>query len=99
LDARHFRRTERVATRFDSWNAAGHCAKEDRFEGGNLQKFSLASGKGTQEQPFLPSNTTEELGQLTSRPGIPNEVFAHPSPHCQLVSKHSIPARCLFGVE
>jgi hypothetical protein len=55
-----------MATRFDSWNLAGLRKKEDRFEGGNLQKFSLASGKGTQEQPFPLSNTTEELGQLTS---------------------------------
>ena len=50
LGACHFRERKRVATRFDSWNAAGQCAKENRFEGGNLQEFNLAIGKGTLQQ-------------------------------------------------
>jgi len=50
-----------VATRFDSWNAAGQCAKENRFEGGNLQEFSPQSGTGTQQQAFPLSNAAEDL--------------------------------------
>ena len=47
LDARHFRRRERVATRFDSWNAARQRTKENRSKGGNLQEFSFPIGTGT----------------------------------------------------
>jgi hypothetical protein len=39
-----------MATRFDSRNVAGQYTKENRFKGGNLQKFSLAIGKGTLQQ-------------------------------------------------
>ena len=78
LDARRFRRRERMATRFDSWNVAGQCAKENRFEGGNLQEFSLAIRKGTQQQPFPLSNATEELDQLT-RPDTGSPTFRYPA--------------------
>jgi hypothetical protein len=64
LDARHFRRRERVATRSDSWNVAGQCTKENRFESRSLSKLSLATGKGPQ-RVFQSSNAKEELGQLT----------------------------------
>jgi Bacteriophage Lambda NinG protein len=57
LDARHFRRRERMATRFDSRNVAGQCTKENRFKGGNLQKFSLAIGKGTLQLVQLSSQS------------------------------------------
>jgi hypothetical protein len=53
-----------VAARFDYRHVAGHCTKEDRFEGGNPSKFSLATGKGTQRF-FQFSDSTETLGQLT----------------------------------
>jgi hypothetical protein len=65
LDARHFRRRECLATRFDSRNIAGHCTKENRLKGGD-QEFSLAIGTGTQQQRLPPSNVTQELDQLTS---------------------------------
>jgi hypothetical protein len=54
-----------MATGFDSRNVAGHCTKENRFKGGN-QEFRLAIGTGIQQQPFPPSNVTQELDQLTS---------------------------------
>jgi hypothetical protein len=57
-----------MATRFDSRNVASQCAKEDRFKGGN-QEFRLVAGNGTQYQPFLLSNVTQELDQLTSPTG------------------------------
>ena len=66
LDARLLRWRECVATCFDFWNIAGQCAKENRFEGGDLQEFSVASGKGTQQPPFPFSGADEELDQLTS---------------------------------
>jgi hypothetical protein len=66
LDACLLRWRECVATCFDFWNIAGQCAKENRFEGGDLQEFSVASGKGTQQPPFPFSGADEELDQLTS---------------------------------
>ena len=56
-----------MATRFDSRNLAGRCTKENRFKGGN-QEFTLATGIGARQQPFPPSNVTQELDQLTSPP-------------------------------
>jgi hypothetical protein len=55
-----------MATRFDSWNAAGQRTEENRFEGGNLQKFSLAIDTGIQQQPFPLYDVPQELDQLTS---------------------------------
>jgi hypothetical protein len=78
LDACRFRRRERVATRFDSRNAAGQCSKEDRFKGGNFQGFILAIRKGTQQQSFPLSNATEELDQLTS-PAMGSPTFRYPA--------------------
>jgi hypothetical protein len=54
-----------MATRFDARNVAEQCAKENRFEGGNLQESSPAIRKGTQQQLFPLFNATEELDQLT----------------------------------
>jgi hypothetical protein len=50
-----------MATRFDARNVAEQCAKENRFEGGNLQESSPAIRKGTQQQLFPLFNATEEL--------------------------------------
>jgi len=50
LDARHFRRRARMATRFDSRYIAGQGTKENRFKGRNLQKFSLAIDKRTLQE-------------------------------------------------
>jgi hypothetical protein len=90
LDAGHFRRRECMATRFDYRNVAGQCTEENRFKGGNLQKFSLAIGKGTQQQPLPLSNATEELGQLTSPAGVRPPFAILPD---TLASWHS-PSRC-----
>jgi hypothetical protein len=77
-----------MATRFDSRNVAGQRKKENRSEGGKPYKFSLAIGKGTQQQPFPLSNATEELDQLT---GLARG-FAHLSLSCLLRFPHGIPA-------
>ena len=60
-----------MATRFDAWNVARQCAKENRFEGGSFQKFSFAICKANQQQSLPRSNATEELDQLTSTAGGP----------------------------
>jgi hypothetical protein len=78
MAAHRFRRRERVATRFDSWNVAGQRTEENRFKGGNLQEFSVAIGTGTQQQPFTLSNATEELDQLTS-PAMGSPTFRYPA--------------------
>ena len=55
----------------------GSGAKENRLKGGN-QEFRLAIGTGTQQQPFPPSNVTQELDQLTS-PAEGSPTFRHPA--------------------
>ena len=71
-----------MATRFDSRNVAGQCAKQNRFEGGDLQEFSPAIGKATLQQLVQLSSqqecTTEELGQLTS-PARGSPTFPYPA--------------------
>ena len=67
-----------MATRFDSRNVAGQRKKENRSEGGKLYKFSVAIGKGTQQQLFPLSNATEELDQLTS-PARGSPTFRYPA--------------------
>jgi hypothetical protein len=78
LDAGRFGRRERLATCFDSRNVAGQRSKEDRFEGRNLQKFSLAIGTGTRQQTFPSSNVEQELDQLTS-PASGSPTFRYPA--------------------
>ena len=76
-----------MATRFDAWNVAEQCAKENRFEGGNLQESSPAIRKGTQQQPFPLFNAPEELDQLT-RPDTGSPTLAIPPD----TLRHGIPA-------
>jgi hypothetical protein len=83
-----------MATRFDSWNVAGQCTEENRFKGGNLQKFSLAIGKGTQQQ-LLPFSNATELGQLTSPAGVRPPFAILPD---TLASWHSSRCRCLVNL-
>ncbi len=42
MDAGDFRGKKCMATRFDYWNLAGRCKKENRFEGGKPCEFGIA---------------------------------------------------------